>query len=352
MNEQPLYRATLPPIPQGVSRPLWSVMIPTYNCAEYLRETLASVLAQDPGVEVMQIEVVDDRSTQDDPAAVVEELGRGRVGFYQQTQNVGHVKNFQACLERSRGHLIHLLHGDDCVCPGFYHKLQQAFDQKPEIGAAFCRQILMDEQGHWQNLTWLEQPESGVLSNWLERIAVEQRIQTPSIVVRREVYEKLGGFDSRLSWSEDWEMWVRIAANYPIWYEVEPLALYRMHSNSSSGRHMRTGENMRDVRRAIEIFQSYLPQINARQLVNQARENWALEAIGYAAPEMLAKGDLTAAIIQMQEALKCSRSLKVLRGSPVLLLQIGKFWLKETMTNNLETSMNQPNLSNFTERTK
>jgi cellulose synthase/poly-beta-1,6-N-acetylglucosamine synthase-like glycosyltransferase len=48
MKEQPLYRATIPPVPEGASRPLWSVMIPTYNCANYLRETLTSVLAQDP----------------------------------------------------------------------------------------------------------------------------------------------------------------------------------------------------------------------------------------------------------------------------------------------------------------
>lgn len=45
-------------------------MIPTYNCARYLRETLASVLAQDPGRDNMHIEVIDDRSTKDDPEAV------------------------------------------------------------------------------------------------------------------------------------------------------------------------------------------------------------------------------------------------------------------------------------------
>ena len=81
-------------------RPL-SVMIPTYNCAGYLRETPASVLAQDPGPDQMQIEVVDDCST-DDPQAIVDELARTRVSFHQQPENRGHTHNFNTCIERSR----------------------------------------------------------------------------------------------------------------------------------------------------------------------------------------------------------------------------------------------------------
>jgi glycosyltransferase involved in cell wall biosynthesis len=59
---------------------------PDYNCASYLRETLASVLAQDPGPEHMQIEVIDDCSTKDDPQAVVREMGMGRVSFIDNEQ--------------------------------------------------------------------------------------------------------------------------------------------------------------------------------------------------------------------------------------------------------------------------
>src|SRR5690348_4526227 len=93
-------RATVLPVPDGVSRPLWSVMIPTHNCAKYLRETLVSVLGQSTGSEQMQIEVVDDCSTKDDPESVVRELGMGRVIFHRQPRNVGHTRNFETCLHR------------------------------------------------------------------------------------------------------------------------------------------------------------------------------------------------------------------------------------------------------------
>src|SRR5678815_5469359 len=141
------HRARVLPVPEGTTRPLWSVMIPTYNCASYLRETLASVLAQDPGPERMQIEVVDDCSTKDDPQAVVREVGMGRVVFHRQRANVGHTQNFETCLQRSRGYLIHLLHGDDAVRPGFYATIEAIFAGHPEIGAAFSRNMFIDQCG-------------------------------------------------------------------------------------------------------------------------------------------------------------------------------------------------------------
>ena len=113
---------SIAPVSEAVNRPLWSVMVPTYNCANYLELTLKSVLEQDPGPEQMQIEVIDDRSTKDDPEAVVNEIGKGRVSFFRQPQNVGAQANFTTCVQRSRGHLVHILHGDDAVLPGFYRR--------------------------------------------------------------------------------------------------------------------------------------------------------------------------------------------------------------------------------------
>jgi hypothetical protein len=88
----------------------------------------------------------------------------------------------------------------------------------------------------------------------LHELAIHGDVQTPSVVVRRDCYERLGGFDDRLRSTEDYEMWVRIAAHYPVWYEPECLAVYRFHGGSNTARDSATSENLRDVHRAIAII--------------------------------------------------------------------------------------------------
>lgn len=334
MNEPQIEQARILPIVEGTSRPLWSVMIPTYNCASYLRQTLESVLSQDPGPDWMQIEVIDDHSTCDDPQAVVKELGQGRVNFYQQPQNVGYIRNFETCLQRSRGHLVHQLHGDDYVRDGFYRKMQALFEQNARLGAAFCRSITMDQQGNWQTLSRLEQPTSGILTNWLEQIASEQRITTPSIVVRRSVYEHLGGFDRRIvCCGEDWEMWVRIASHYQFAYEPEPLAVYRFKPLESLAA-SRIHQIMQDMRMATEIVRSYLPKHLppevADQLLSQARESyafWSLEV----ARKMLLKGNTGVGMALLKESLESSYSPKVIARVGRLLLKAGLYQVRQRL---------------------
>lgn len=329
MSKQELHSRKIEPILGTFHRPLWSVMIPTYNCANYLGETLASILEQAPKTELMQIEVVDDCSLEDDPEVVVKEVGKGRVSFYRQQQNVGHVRNFNTCIQRSKGQLVHILHGDDLVQNGFYDRIQQLFERYAEIGAAYCRHIIVDEFGNWQQYSPLEQLESGILDNWLEKFASTNPLQPPSIVVRRSVYEQLGGFDSRISCcGEDWEMWLRIAAHYPIAYEVKPLAVYRSHSMSITGQCRRTGQNMRDLRKIVEISRSYLSPATYEFLSTQAKENWALWSIKWIVPEMLLKGNIKIAFIQVQEVLKCSHSRKVLKELLVGLGKVQKSYFK------------------------
>ncbi|MCF1190804.1 glycosyltransferase [Mangrovimonas sp. AS39] len=246
-------------------RPLWSVIIPTYNCAHYLKETLQSVLQQDLGPEKMQILVVDDCSTKDNPEAVVKEVGKGRVEFIRQSQNVGKVKNYETGLLKSKGHLIHLLHGDDRVLNGFYKEMVEVFEKSSVAMAAFCRSVYIDEIGRWKGMTGMIQDQEGIVENLEGKLYVEQRIQTPSMVVKREVYEILGTFDRRLDCMEDWEMWVRIANHYPIAVSNKVLAMYRTHSKNATNETFADGSALSVHEKVFDIIDRYIkPQIRKK----------------------------------------------------------------------------------------
>jgi GT2 family glycosyltransferase len=302
-------------------------MVPTYNSTPYLREALASVLGQDPGPEQMQIEVVDDCST-DDPQTIIDELAPERIHLHRQPENLGHTGNFNSCIERARGHLVHILHGDDTVRDGFYRTMQQPFHDHPEIGAAFCRYIAMDSDGNWENIGALEPDGRGVLENWLEKIALGQRLQPPTIVVRRSVYEAIGGFDPRAGLvGEDWEMWVRIAGHFPVWYEPEPLAVYRVHGSSITSGIASNASDVRELRDVIELNRRVLPPGRADAISRQAREIAATTAIRRAG-RMLHAGRSAAARAQVREALRTSHTLPVFERLGFFCLLWARYQLK------------------------
>ncbi|MDF0553486.1 glycosyltransferase [Kamptonema sp. UHCC 0994] len=298
-------------------RPFWSVMIPTYNPKDhYFEETLKSVLEQASNSNEMQIEVVDDCSTHSDLVEeIVRRIGNGRISFYRQPQNLGQIANWNDCIQRAHGNWIHILHQDDIVLPGFYRSLQVALEKNQNVGAAFCRHYYIDEEGKQRFFSEIERETAGIIENFLERIAVRQRIQFASIVVSRSVYEKLGKFDPQAASAADWEMWKRISVHCQVWYEPQFLACFRLHSASETSRLMQSGGNIADAHKAIKISQCYLPKNMAEELSNQAKEHYAIEAMKMA-HSMIAKGDINSAIAQIREGLKCSNSAEVTKLIP------------------------------------
>lgn len=255
-------------------------MIPAYNRTKYLEKTLSSVLSQDPGAAEMQIEVVDDASSTDDPEALVRRVAGDRVSFVRNPRNIGLMANFNNCVERSRGHWVHILHTDDFVFPGYYERLKSRLESRFDVGAAFCRNAFIDENERYSRASELLRPTAGTLAGFLERIALGNCVRCPAIVVRRCVYERLGGFRLDLSYTGDWEMWIRVAAHYPIWYEPAPLAAFREHSTSASDGFFRTGEDCRQMLRCIEISQPWLPPNRAETILQHAREMYHLRLLG------------------------------------------------------------------------
>jgi glycosyltransferase involved in cell wall biosynthesis len=305
-------RATVPPVADA-ARPRWSVMIPTYHRARYLEAALRSVLAQDPGPEAMQIEVVDDHSTADDPEDVVTRLGGGRIDFHRQPENVGVVGNLNTCLQRSRGEFVHLLHGDDFVLEGFYRTLDDRLREHPEAGAAYCRHVYVDEHGSRLDVAPRELSSSGILVDGARFLAAEQRIMTPCMVVRRSAYEELGGFDDRLACAEDWEMWVRVAARFPVYYEERPLACYRLHDDSNTGRNLRNGLSLDHTRLAIELFASYFDPAERRAVKRTAFSRYAKSGLE-TARNLQSQGDAAAARAQVRVVWRLEKSPRTAAG--------------------------------------
>src|SRR5262245_45889724 len=235
------------PVPEGVQRPFWSVMIPTYNSGHYLRWTLESVLCQDPGPDQMQIEVVDGCSTKDDPEEIVKEVGKGRVTFYRLPFNRGPANTFNACLERSHGRWVHILHGDDMVLHDFYDTYTSVISAHPQVVMVVGGVSTIDEN----NDILFESPQKdtenvGVIHNFAEQQGFRTNAAFPAVVVRRSAYEAAGGFCTWFQHMIDMDMWLRIALQGDVVGIRRPYALYRKHTQSDTNGFIVSGDNIRE----------------------------------------------------------------------------------------------------------
>ena len=284
------------PLTASGTRPKVSVMLPTYLPDELLRHTVRSVLAQALPRDVMQITIVDDGSPPGlvesllepvDPTRRVEVIGHG--------ERIGLAGNWNRAIGLARGHLVHLLHQDDWVLPGFYARMLRGFDRAPGIGMAFCRSRIADGAGRLiksnSRLRWFP----GVLDGWLPRIAERQRVQTPAVVVARTTYEMLGGFRCDLRMALDWEMWVRIAARQRVWYDPRRLAVYRRHAANETARLFAAGACWPDVAAAIAINAAALPA-DGRERIVAASVRWHVSSALRSVEMQMAAGHTDRAI--------------------------------------------------------
>ena len=244
--------------PVGASaRPLWSVMIPTYDCAPTCADARIRAGAG-PGPELMQIEVVDDASS-DRPRRWSRSSARGRVGFFRQPRNVGHVANFNTCLRARAGGWStsstattaarRLLRGDGPAAA------------EPTVGAAFCRYIAIDEQGDWA-----ASPRSTALRRAAETGREDRRRPAPADAVHGGAARGIraaGRVRRARRLREDWEMWVRIAARVPGRVRAGAARPVSRAHASPAGRMLR-GRERRDLRRVIEINREHSPRPGRR----------------------------------------------------------------------------------------
>jgi glycosyltransferase involved in cell wall biosynthesis len=238
--------------------PIWSVMVPVYNRTRYLFEALDSVVCQGVASSRMQIEVVDDCSTEVDVAALVEARYGRRVSCFRQAERKGLAGSWNACIDRAKGNLIHILHDDDFVAPGYYTEIEALAAKYPDVGLYATRNFFVDSDSI---TTWvldrvreLEQP-----AKTIEPFLYMTPILCPAVTVRRTAYEALGGFRSDMGYVVDCEMWARITTSHGAVVSPKVLAFYRVGDGTETRRVLRTAEGIADISRLNDLFVQLYP---------------------------------------------------------------------------------------------
>ena len=282
-------------------------MIPTYNCAGYLRETLASVLAQGPGPDQMQIEVVDDCST-DDPQAIVDELAPTRVSFHQQPENRGHTPTSTPA---SNAHAASSSTSSTATTPSATASTKPSphpstttpTSAPPSAGTSTWTKRVRDLCPR------LHEPTSGIFPDAAYRLRPASGSSAHSCRPEVDVRTS-GGFDRRLRVAgEDLEMWVRIAAHYPAGTRSNRWPA----TTAGRGRSFRARPDqapIRDYRLTIDLVTEYIEpgrRASAHRAARRRCAEWALVQ----ARALAAAGDRSAALVQLREALLSDHSPRV-----------------------------------------
>ncbi len=205
---------------------LVSVVIPNYNYAHYLSETIDSVLSQTyPQVEII---VVDDGSTDGSKEILAGYGGQIRT-IFQQNLGVSAARNNG--VSDSRGEFIAFLDADDYWLPTKIERQIERFSRDGQLGLVHVGVDEVDADGN----SMLERLEGleGDVSNELLQFKREGVLGGGSgLMVPRKVFDDVGGFDLRLSTSADWDLIYQISNRYPVGFVPEILLKYRVHNSN------------------------------------------------------------------------------------------------------------------------
>jgi len=207
--------------------PAVSVVMAAKNYARFLPAAVESVLAQT--VADWELVIVDDGSTDHTPEAVKPFLVDPRVRYFR-SDRLGQprAKNLGAGL--ARGEIIAYLDADDAWKPTKLEKQLALLRDQPAVGVCFCRRSLIDENGHPLPGRDRPAPRGRVIGE----IFLRNFVCFSSVVVRRQVFDHVGGFDPEWDLSIDYDLWLRAARHTEFDYVDEELVLYRTgHGNLS-----------------------------------------------------------------------------------------------------------------------
>ena len=213
-----------------------SVIVPCFNAARFIPETLRSVLAQQ-GVEIEVIEI-DDGSTDGSADVVANSFPEVKL-LRQENQGVAAARNLG--LRHASHDWVAFIDADDIWLPGklagqWAHlqsnlsasvsytawQVWKSSEVAPTVAFMEILQATAGDKEKWKGA-----------SGWLyPELLVDCVVWTSTVVARRSLLVDLGGFDRDLRIGEDWDLWLRASRRTPILRLARPYALYRLHSGN------------------------------------------------------------------------------------------------------------------------
>ena len=206
--------------------PKVSVVIPTYNYAQYIKEAIDSVLVQTH--KDCEIIVVDDGST-DDTKGVVSQCGPDVKYIYQKNQGVSAAKNIG--IRNSEGEYIAILDSDDLWLPSKIEKQIRLFEANSGLGLVYSDGLVFGEERPWDDFS-LGGNMNFYRGRIFDKLILGNFIPSTSALIKRDCFDKVGLFDINLGVCEDWDMWLRISLHYEVDYVDELLVKRRKHRGS------------------------------------------------------------------------------------------------------------------------
>ncbi|MEW5766865.1 MAG: glycosyltransferase [bacterium] len=239
--------------------PKVSVIIPTYNYASFISQAVESVLAQT--FQDLEIIVVDDGST-DNTRDVLKRFEGKIIYLYQENQGAPAARN--KGIKVAQGEYIGLLDADDLWMPEKLEVQVPILDQNPEVGLIYANTYNIGALGERQPLGMAN--KKGLSGKIFPELLKGNFIQSPSVLIRRDCFEKVGLFDEALGSlaAQDWDMWLRITRVFKAVYVDQVLGKYRLHT-----------ENMtRDFERIkagqLYVLNKTLSDLSVKELTHKA----------------------------------------------------------------------------------
>jgi glycosyltransferase involved in cell wall biosynthesis len=225
-----------------------SVIVPVYNGAGTIAATIDSILRQD--FHDFELIVVDDGST-DELRDVLSTFDDARIELHS-FENRGLAASRNRGIELAAGTYIACIDADDMWTPDKLGEQLRALEGHPEAALAYSLTDHVDERGrfvgHGSHVTQSGDVfETLLAGNFLENGS--------NPMIRRGVFERVGPFDENLNAGEDWDMYLRIAFEYPIVCVPKAQILYRVHAGAMSS------DIDRQERACLRVFDNALRRL-------------------------------------------------------------------------------------------